>query len=109
MAFRELMMSDVREVLRRWQAGESLRQIGRAGVVDRKTARRYVQAAKALGVERGATLDEEMLRAVLVAVQRQVEGRPLSSTWAKLEARKSELRQWLVDDRFSSRGCRSCS
>lgn len=100
MAFRELMMSDVREVLRRWQAGESLRQIGRAGVVDRKTARRYVQAAKALGVERGATLDEEMLRAVLVAVQRQVEGRPLSSTWAKLEARQSELRQWLVDDRL---------
>lgn len=98
MAFREMQMSDVREVLRRWQAGESLRRMSRAGVADRKTVTRYVEAAKRLGVQRTTPLDEEILRQVLDGVQRQVEGRPVSEVWSQLTARKDNLRQWLFDD-----------
>jgi response regulator of citrate/malate metabolism len=44
-SFRELTMIDVREVLRRWQAGQSARAIARDGVAERKTAGRYIEAA----------------------------------------------------------------
>jgi hypothetical protein len=46
MSFRELTMIDVKEVLRRWQAGQSARQMSREGVVGRGTAARYIEAAK---------------------------------------------------------------
>ena len=46
MSYRELHMLDVIEVLRRWQAGQSARAIARAGVGDRKTVGRYIEAAK---------------------------------------------------------------
>ncbi len=42
MSFRELTMIDVREVLRRWQSGQSARQIARSEIADGKTAGRYM-------------------------------------------------------------------
>lgn len=72
MAFREMSMNDVREVLRRWQAGQSLRAIARDGVADRKTVRRYVEAAQAQGMTRETALEEARVTEVLRAVQRQV-------------------------------------
>ena len=52
MSFRELTMIDVKEVLRRWQAGQSARQMAREGVVSRRTAARYIEAAKEPGLAR---------------------------------------------------------
>jgi hypothetical protein len=50
MAFREVSVVEVREVLRGWLGGGGLRMVvGQAGV-DRKTARRYVTAAEEAGV-----------------------------------------------------------
>jgi hypothetical protein len=40
MSFRELTMIDVREVLRRWQSGQSARQIARSGIADRRAVMR---------------------------------------------------------------------
>jgi len=45
MAFREVQVFEVREVLRLWLRGEGFRSIERLAVVDRKTVRRYVTAA----------------------------------------------------------------
>ena len=45
MAFREVRVFEVREVLRLWLAGEGLRSVERLSQVDRKTVRRYVEAA----------------------------------------------------------------
>ena len=42
MAFREVRVFEVREVLRLWLAGEGFRSIERLSAVDRKTVRRYV-------------------------------------------------------------------
>lgn len=39
MSFRELTKIEIREVLRRWQARQSVRQIGREGGVDWKDGR----------------------------------------------------------------------
>src|SRR3954462_6187937 len=41
-SFRELTMIEVREVIRRWQAKQSLREVARETGLDRKTVRRYV-------------------------------------------------------------------
>jgi hypothetical protein len=40
MSFRELTMIEIKEVLRRWQAGQSERRIGRETSVDRKISPR---------------------------------------------------------------------
>jgi hypothetical protein len=69
MSFRELTMIDVKEVLRRWQAGQSGRQMAREGVVGRRTVARYIEAAKELGVTHDAELTDELVRAVAGRVQ----------------------------------------
>src|SRR2546430_14331220 len=62
MAYREVSVIEVREVLRGWLAGAGLRTVAAQAGVDRKTARRYVQAAEAAGVARdgggGAVRDD---------------------------------------------------
>ncbi len=50
MSLRELTMTDVKEVLRRWQAGQSARQMAREAMVSRRTAARYIDAAKEVGL-----------------------------------------------------------
>jgi hypothetical protein len=54
MAFREVRVLEVRDVLRWWLAGEGFRSVERLSQVDRKTVRRYVTAAEQLGVQRDA-------------------------------------------------------
>ncbi len=56
MAFREVDVIEVREVLRGWLDGGGLRTVAARAGVDRKTARRYVEAAQAAGLARDAPL-----------------------------------------------------
>jgi DNA-binding IclR family transcriptional regulator len=72
MAYREVSVIEIREVLRLWLAGHSLREVTRLAGLDRKTVRRYVQAAEAAGVARSAgdgQLTEELLGAVVAVVR----------------------------------------
>jgi hypothetical protein len=55
MAYREVGMVHIREIVRRWRAGDGLRAIARALGVDRKTIAEYVRLAQAAGVKRGGT------------------------------------------------------
>jgi hypothetical protein len=52
MSYRELTMIEIKEVLRRWSPEQSLHHIARETGLDRKTVRRYVQAAESLAFER---------------------------------------------------------
>jgi hypothetical protein len=52
MAYRELFVVEVKEVLRLWARGHGLRHVARATSLDRKTVRRYVAVARALGLKR---------------------------------------------------------
>ncbi len=53
MAYREVSRVEIAEVVRRWQSGESQRQIASGTGLSRKTVRRYVKA----GVEAGLSRD----------------------------------------------------
>src|SRR5579884_2626071 len=64
MSFRELTMTDVKEVLRRWTAGQSVRQMARESGVDRKTVRRYIEAAKGVGLTLASPLDDGALEEI---------------------------------------------
>src|SRR5580704_9418324 len=72
MAFREVAVAEIREVLRAWQSGAGLRQVAARAGVDRKTARRYVQAAEAAGLARDGgpgQLTDELVGQVAEAVR----------------------------------------
>ena len=73
MAFREVRVHEVREVLRQWLGDElGLRPVAERAGVDRKTARRYVDAAVAVGLVRGGgeqQLTDELVGAVIAAVR----------------------------------------
>lgn len=77
MAYRELGVIEVREVLRRSCLGEGLRAIARGTGSDGKTIPKYVAAATAVGLQRGhpAPTDEQVA-AVLAAVPAAPVGRP---------------------------------
>ena len=99
MAFREVDVIEVREVLRWWLDGAGLRTIaGRAGV-DRKTARRYVEAAQAAGLTREAgqaALCDELLGAVIAGV-RPARPNGHGAAWDLLAARKDDITKWVKD------------
>jgi transposase len=58
MAFREVPVFEIREVLRLRLGGEGYRSIARLTGVDRKTVRRYVEAAVAAGMDVGGSVDQ---------------------------------------------------
>ena len=98
MSFRELSMIDVREVLRRLQAGQSARQVARAGVVDRKTAARYLAAARTCGLTSDTQLDDGFVAEVAQRVQARPEP-PTSEPWTVLEAQRARIEGWLRCER----------
>lgn len=100
MAFREVSVIEVREVLRAWLAGGGLRKVAEQAGVDRKTARRYVQAAEAAGVVRGGGLEQlgdEVIGQVVEAV-RPVRPSGRGSAWQALEAQREQITTWLDKD-----------
>jgi hypothetical protein len=98
MSFRELTMIDVREVLRRLQAGQSARQLSREGVVDRKTAARYFEAARACAVEAETELSDALVAEVARRVQTRAEVAP-SESRTVLEANRVRIEAWLQGER----------
>ena len=73
MAFREVTMLEVKEVLWRWLEGGSKRAIARHVGVARNTVRSYIDAAEAEGLKTGAgaaALTDERLGAVLGQIGR---------------------------------------
>lgn len=94
MSFRELTMTDVKEVLRRWTAGQSVRQMARESGVDRKTVRRYIEAAKSVGLTLASPLDDSALEEIVQRVQ----SRPLpapSSVRKTIESVRPRIEKWL--------------
>jgi transposase len=70
--YREVSVIEVREVLRAWLSGAGFRTAAAQAGVDRKTARRYVAAAVAAGLDRECGVDQltdELIGAVVTAVR----------------------------------------
>lgn len=101
MAYREVGMVQVREIVRRWLAGDGLRSIARALGVDRKTVAEYVRLAHAAGVARGGAPPSEAQLSALAACRRP--GRPVATTEPSAEVRAlvahpETIRRWLSED-----------
>jgi transposase len=97
MAFREVAVTEIREVLRTWLAGAGLRKVAAQAGVDRKTARRYVEAAVAAGLARDgglAQLTDELVGQVAQVV-RPVRPGGHGLAWEQLEACQEQIRAWV--------------
>jgi transposase len=98
-AFLEVAMVQVREVIRRWQAGESKTAIGRASGVSRRTVARYIAAAEALGVEQASEPPGEGVLAQLL--QRNHAGplpRAETPTATRLAGHEDRVARWLREE-----------
>jgi hypothetical protein len=105
MAFREVRVFEVREVLRLWLQGEGIRATERLVGVDRKTVRRYVAAAVELGLVRDGgeeQLSDEFIGSVVKAVRpHRADGH--GEAWLLLVANHQLIEDWLRTDELMVR------
>lgn len=94
MSYRELTMNEIKEVLRRWKAGQSKREIARGTGMDRKTVRRYIETAQQCQISReGETSESEVHQ-----VAQRVQDRPAPSPSEQRELllkHKERIESWL--------------
>ena len=98
MPYRELTMIDIKEVLRRWSARQSLHRIARETGVDRKTVRRYVHAAQSCSLPQGRELTEDEIH----EVAQRVQSRPVvdaSAEWQSVAVHQKRIEEWLTSKR----------
>jgi hypothetical protein len=100
MAFREVRVHEVREVLRHWVgSGLGQRAIAERAGVDRKTACRYIEAAVAAGVARDgglAQLTDELIGQVINAV-RPERAQGHGQAWERLLVVEADISGWVQD------------
>ncbi|MGC4936111.1 IS21 family transposase [Gordonia sp. DT30] len=105
MAYREVHVEEIREVLRLWLgvaglAPMGLRMIASHAGLDRKTVRRYVAAAQAAGLTREAgaeAVTDELIGAVIEGV-RPLRPNGHGQSWQQLEPWADQITKWLAGD-----------
>ena len=103
MAFREVRVFEVREVLRLWVGGEGLRRVERLSGVDRKTVRRYVTAGVELGLVQGSSEDQltDGLVALVVEKVRPHRRDGHGEAWRSLDPHRDQIKGWIDDDKLT--------
>ena len=114
MAYREVFRLEIAEVLRRWQAGNSQRNIASGTGLSRDTVRKYLAAAKEAGVVQEGPAPTEDQLSLLVGISRsgprqsEAPSEELLGPWA------DQVYRWLTGDRLqltrirellAARGC----
>ena len=97
MAYREVTMIEITEVLRQWLAGARRKQIARRLGLDPKTVRRYLRAGERCGLAPGmdaAALSDERVAAILTALRGGSE-RPYGASWQQCEAHRDFIAERL--------------
>lgn len=98
MAYREVTMVEIKEVIRLWLSGKGMKTIARWGRIDRNTVRRYIQVARYCGLEQDSgveALTEERLGMILEALRGTVTGRPRGEGWELCEANRETISKCL--------------
>src|SRR5438876_5571577 len=97
MVFREVAVTEIREVLRAWLAGAGLRRVAERAGVDRKTARRYVAAAVEAGLARDGGLGQltDELVGQVAGVVRPVRPGGRGRAWDQLGACREQIEGWV--------------
>ena len=96
MAFREVWVVQIRELLRRWLAGDGEHTATRTAGVARRTVRNYIAAVIALGVERPAS-QSKLTDALIGEICEQVRlGGPdgHGESWRARSAEQEQIRTW---------------
>jgi len=96
MAYPEVGMLEVRDVLRLWLTGQAKKAIARQLGLDAKTVRSYVAAALAAGLVASANEVTDELYAKTLAALRASGGRPRGEAWAICEEQRAEIEKLLV-------------
>jgi transposase len=100
MAHKEYGVTDILDLLRRSQAGDSMRRIARATGMDRKTIRNYLRLATGQGFDE--TMPDDRLPEIAANVFRQVHGGAKSpvqpAAWEPLLPHRDLLSGWLETD-----------
>ncbi len=98
MGFREVGVVEVREVLRAWQQGLGLRKVAERAGVDRKTARRYVEAAQVAGLTRdgGAEAVTDGVIGAVVEAVRPARPNGRGAAWELLLGHEEQVRAWVA-------------
>jgi transposase len=94
--YREVTMIEVREVLRLRGEGLPKKRIAARLGLDPKTVRRYLTAAATAGVPVTATVSDEEVRQVLLALH-PAGGRPRGDGWARCLEQRAAIERWLGD------------
>ena len=99
MAYREVRVVDCLEVLRRWLAGDGIRQIARSTGLDRKTVRRFIGAAAEVGLKASTPWPDESVVAEYLNRVKPPPPRPApGGTEAVLLEHRDRIRYWLDED-----------
>lgn len=106
MAYREVAMWEILEVLRRVGRGENKSEVGRTTGHSRKTVRRYVRTAVELGWELGAEEPSEELAAQVYARHRPASERIPGEAEGRLLGHKDQIKEWLKPGPKEKRGLR---
>jgi transposase len=94
MSFQELSMIDVKEMIRRWSAGQSIRKIARDAGRDRGTVKRYITAAQGLGMPPGHVFADDEIH----EIAQRVQARPVRDTsaeWKQVAQHRERIADWL--------------
>ena len=100
MAYREVTMLEIKEVVRAWLGGEPKKRIAARVGLDPKTVRGYIKAARSEGLDPAqgpGALTEERL-ADVIAVLHPEASRPRGATWDRCEAERD-----FIDTRLKAR------
>ena len=91
---------EIQEVIRRWQAGGSQRQIGVGTGLSRVTVRKYLAAAMAAGLEQDGPAPDEVQLSQLAGVSRAGPRRVETPVEDRLIPWGDQIYRWLSGDRL---------
>src|SRR5213596_383530 len=98
MAYREVRMMDIDQVMRRWLAGERIRAVARSTGLDRNTVRRLIRVGQQVGLKLGAAWpDEAKLQSIRERLSRPGAAREQGPIEQALLQRQSQIQAWLKD------------
>src|SRR4051812_41955423 len=97
MAYREVTMVEIKEVLRLWRAGAKKKRIAAQLTLDVKTVRRYIAAAVGCGLTPSSdVLGDEQVAGVVAALSPET-GRPHGDGWERCEAERDTIKKLLEE------------
>ncbi len=114
MAYKEVLRVEMQEVIRRWQAGRSQRQIAEGTGLSRATVPKYLAAALAVGVLRDGSAPDDDQLSRLAGISRAGPRRVETPVEDSLAPWSDQIYQWLTGDRLkvtriqellAARGC----